>query len=71
VDSEAPGYPTGFGLSLAAPCAGVIASVVLDVIYARVNRKRAKVTEEEVREKYSETDLAAMGNHSPLFNYTP
>lgn len=70
MDSEKPGYPTGFGTSLAAPCAGVVASVVLDVIYARINKKRSKVSEAEVREKYTEEDLARMGNHSPLFVYT-
>lgn len=70
MDSEKPAYPTGFGTSLAAPCAGVIASVVLDLIYARINKKRSQISAAEVKEKYTDEDLAKMGNHSPLFVYT-
>ena len=75
MDSEAPAYPTGFGTSLAAPCAGVIASVALDLIYMRINKKRkAEVEElggeEGVKAKYGADNLAKMGNRSPLFVYT-
>ena len=70
IDSEAPAYPTGFGVSLAMGALGAIASVLLDVIYIRINKRRSQMSEEEVREKYSDEELAAMGNNSPLFRYT-
>lgn len=71
MDSEAPAYPTGFGTSLAAPCAGWMASVVLDVVYARINKKRREMgTEEEIRARFGEEELSRMGNRSPLFVYT-
>ncbi|SPO06440.1 related to putative tartrate transporter [Cephalotrichum gorgonifer] len=40
IDSEAPAYPTGYGTSLAFVGMGVIASVLLDAIYIRLNKKR-------------------------------
>ncbi|KAI0414708.1 major facilitator superfamily domain-containing protein [Xylaria grammica] len=70
IDSEAPGYPTGFGTSLAFAIGGVIASVVLDVIYIRINGKRDEISRIEVMEKYSMEELAELGDRSPLFRYT-
>lgn len=70
IDSEAPAYPTGFGTSLAFAGLGIMASITLDVIYIRINKRRALISESEVREQYSDEDLAALGNHSPLFKYT-
>lgn len=69
IDSEAPRYPTGFGVSMAAAIAGVISVVFLDFYHKRVN-KRDQMSIEEISEKYSEEDLAKFGNHSPLFRYT-
>jgi len=70
IDSEAPGYPTGFGVSMAAAFAGIIAVVFLDIYYKRINKKRDKMSIEEISETYSQGDLAKLGNHSPLFRYT-
>ncbi|CAG9998305.1 unnamed protein product [Clonostachys byssicola] len=70
IESEGPAYPTGFGVSLAFGIMGVIASVLLDLIYMRINKKRSMISETEVREQYSDEDLAAMGDRSPLFRYT-
>lgn len=70
IDSEAPAYPTGFGTSLAFAGLGITASILLDVIYIRINKKRSQVSEAEVRDKYSDEDLAALGDKSPLFRYT-
>ena len=70
IDSEAPAYPTGFGTSLAFSCLGVIASLLLDLIYMRINKKRSLVSESEIRETYSDEQLADFGDRSPLFRYT-
>jgi MFS family permease len=70
IESEAPGYPTGFGVSMAAALAGIFAVVFLDFTYKRINVKRDKMSIEEVAEKYTEDDLTRLGNRSPLFRYT-
>lgn len=70
IESEAPGYPTGFGVSMAAALAGILAVAFLDFSYKRVNKKRDQMSIEEISEKYSEEDLARLGNRSPLFRYT-
>lgn len=70
IDSEAPGFPTGFGTSLAFAAAGMLAVAGLDTTYKRINRKRDAVSEEETREKYSEEQLIKLGDRSPLFRYT-
>ncbi|KAL2213232.1 MFS general substrate transporter [Sarocladium strictum] len=70
IESEAPGYPTGFGVSMAAALAGIFAVAFLDFSYKRVNKKRDQMSIEEISEKYSEDDLARLGNRSPLFRYT-
>ncbi|CAI4213988.1 unnamed protein product [Parascedosporium putredinis] len=70
IDSESPAYPTGFGTSLAFGALGIVASVTLDVIYIRINKRRSEISEAEVREKYSDEDLAVLGDKSPLFRYT-
>lgn len=71
IESEAPGYPTGFGTSLAFAGAGVLAVVGLELTYIVINKKReALCLREDVREKYTIEELAAMGDKSPLFRYT-
>jgi len=70
IQSEAPAYPTGFGTSLAFAVMGIIAATTLDLIYMRINKKRDQMSEAEVREKYTEEELAALGDRSPLFRYT-
>lgn len=70
IASEAPGYPTGFGVSLAFSAAGLVASILLDIIYTQINKKRDRISLAEIEEKYSAEDLAKMGDRSPLFRYT-
>lgn len=69
LESEAPRYPTGFGISLALGAAGLVCSLVLELSFKRDNDRRARMSEEEVRAMYSEEELLAMGNKSPLFRY--
>ncbi len=70
LDSEKPRFPTGFGLSLAFGASGMLCAFILELSYKWGNAKKARLTEEEVRAKYSEDELLAMGDKSPLFKYT-
>jgi hypothetical protein len=69
-DSDAPQYSTGFGLSLAFGVTGLLAAVAAEVAYKMANKERAKVSEEETRTRYTQDQLMAMGDRSPLFKYT-
>lgn len=69
-DSDAPSYRTGFGLSLAFGITGLLAAVAAELSYKRANNKRDKIPEEETRARYSQDQLVAMGDKSPLFRYT-
>ncbi len=69
-DSEAPRYPTGYGTSLAMAGAGICSATALELVFIYKNRKNERMSTDEVREKYTEEELAAMGDRSPLFRYT-
>lgn len=69
LDSEAPSYPTGFGLSLALGGAGLLLALLLEWGYERANGRKAGVTEDEVRARHTEAELLDMGDESPLFRY--
>lgn len=45
-------------------------ALLIEFVLWTKNKKRAKLSEAEVREKYSEEELALMGDKSPLFRYT-
>ncbi|KAE8361151.1 putative MFS transporter [Aspergillus caelatus] len=70
MDKEAPTYYTGFGLSLAFGGSGLIAALLLELSYIYGNRRKANGSEAEIREQYSDDQLLAMGDKSPLFKYT-
>jgi hypothetical protein len=57
-------------VSMAAAVAGILAVAFLDQAYKRVNKKRDAMSIEEISEKYSEDELAKLGNRSPLFRFT-
>uniref|UniRef100_A0A0B7KKP3 Major facilitator superfamily (MFS) profile domain-containing protein n=1 Tax=Bionectria ochroleuca TaxID=29856 RepID=A0A0B7KKP3_BIOOC len=69
-EEESPRYPTGFGASLGFATAGVGACIVLELIYKTINAKREAMTEQEIRNKYTEEELNELGDQSPLFRYT-
>jgi uncharacterized membrane protein YeaQ/YmgE (transglycosylase-associated protein family) len=69
LDSEKPGYPTGFGSSLAFASAGVVSCIVLEITYWRINKRKEKLSEEEIRTNYSDQELKDMDDRSPLFKY--
>lgn len=70
IESEKPGYPTGFGTSLAFAAAGILAVIFLDLNYSRINKKRDKMSMEEISEKYTQEELSLLGDRSPMFRYT-
>ncbi|KAF3078584.1 hypothetical protein TWF102_003327 [Orbilia oligospora] len=70
IEKEKPRYPTGFGASFGFAAAGIVAGLVLEYCLWKINRKNARLTEEEIREKYTAAELEKMGEKSPLFKYT-
>lgn len=70
IANQSPYYPVGFGLSLGMLLAfGVIWPPVYMLFLKRINAKRAALSMEEIRAKYTDDQLAEMGDESPLFRY--
>ncbi|KAL0944958.1 major facilitator superfamily transporter [Colletotrichum truncatum] len=69
LDKEAPRYPTGFGTSFGFASAGIIAAISLEILLHRRNKKKELLSEDEVRQRYSDEELDRMGEKSPLFKY--
>jgi MFS family permease len=70
LESEKPKYYTGFGLSLAFGATGFIVAFLLELSYKWGNSKKARQSEDEIRGQYTDQELLAMGDKSPLFRYT-
>ncbi|CAG9988810.1 unnamed protein product [Clonostachys byssicola] len=71
IASTAPKYPVGFGISIGMIGAfGCVWPPLYALILKRINAKRALMSEEEVRAKYTDDELAEMGDESPLFRYS-
>lgn len=69
LEREAPIYNTGFGLGAALGTFGVVGSFILWMAYRRQNAKNEKITLEQARAQYSDSELLALGNNSPLFRF--
>ncbi|KAH9890858.1 major facilitator superfamily transporter [Xylariomycetidae sp. FL2044] len=69
IEKEAPRYPTGYGNSLAFASAGILAMLCLEFALWTINKKNSRLTEEDVRQMYSEEKLEKMGDRSPLYKY--
>jgi MFS family permease len=67
---EKPRYPTGYGTSLAFAAAGIVACLVLEGFLWRSNKMNTDLTEEEIHQRYTATELQNMAERSPLFKYT-
>ena len=67
----APEYPAGFGTSLAMI---VVFAIIWPIMYyfllKNINNQRARMSSEEVHAKYTDEQLAEMGDESPLFRYS-
>lgn len=70
IDSEKPTYPTGFGASFGFASLGILSCLGLELGFWAINRSRSKLTEAEIRERYTEEELEKLGDRSPLFRYT-
>jgi hypothetical protein len=70
LESEKPKYETGFGSSIAFGAFGLVSALALEGYYIWQNRKKDAMTEEEIREKYTDEQLDELGDKSPLFKYS-
>ncbi|KAL4727978.1 hypothetical protein ACLX1H_004684 [Fusarium chlamydosporum] len=70
LDKEGPRYPTGYGTSLGIICLGTFCALLMEFCLWRSNKARAQLSEVEIRQKYSQEELDAMGERSPLYKYT-
>lgn len=69
IDKESPQYYTGFGLGLSFGATGLLVSLLLEMIYKWTNARKARMSEAEVRARYTEDELLDMGDKSPLFKH--
>ena len=60
----------GYSVSFAIICVGIICALTLEFTLWTLNKRKAKLSEDEVREQYSQVELDRMGEKSPLFRYT-
>ncbi|KAF1845055.1 MFS general substrate transporter [Cucurbitaria berberidis CBS 394.84] len=71
ISTQSPRYPVGFGVSISMlGLCGIIWPACYFFILKRINATRAKISTEEVRAKYTDAELAEMGDESPLFRYS-
>lgn len=72
--SQAPRYPTGFGVGLGVSAAAIVMAFVLRRSYAAENRRRRALLDEQgedvIRAKYTEQELLELGDRSPFYLYT-
>lgn len=66
LESQAPRYETGFGLSLAFGGYGLLAALLLEWSYLISNKRKAKVIGNT---PHDDATLLAMGDKSPLFKH--
>ncbi|OAG34347.1 hypothetical protein AYO21_11499 [Fonsecaea monophora] len=69
LEKEKPGYATGFGSSLALAISAIAAALILEASYKRINSSRSRVSEDEVRSRHTDDELAKLGDRSLLFRY--
>lgn len=69
IAKQEPRYWLGYGYSLGTLCAAIASTMILKTAFQRENKKRDAMSEEECRLKYSEEEMLAMGDKSPLYRY--
>lgn len=70
LEREKPLYPTGYGTSLGFAFAGIVAASLMETFLSIGNKRRAQLSEAEIRAKYTSEELDQMGEKSPLFKYS-
>lgn len=48
----------------------MISATILEFTFRHNNKQRAALTQEEIRAKYTDDELADLGDRSPLYRYT-
>lgn len=66
---QAPNYYLGYGFSMGIIIVAIISGFILRFFLSRENKRRAAMTPEEIREKYTEQELLEMGDRAPTFKY--
>ncbi|KAK5001211.1 hypothetical protein LTR66_000089 [Elasticomyces elasticus] len=66
---QAPSYKLGFGFSCGMISAAICGAFALRIAYGTSNKRRDKISEAEIRARYSEDELLEMGDKSPLYRY--
>lgn len=69
LDREGPEYPTSYGTALGVICLALCAALVLEFSLWRITKKEGKMSMAEMRERYTDDQLDAMGDKSPLYKY--
>lgn len=69
LDREAPRYSTGYGVSLGFICLGLATALALELTLKARNKSKETVSEDEVRQQYTDEQLDKLGDKSPLFKY--
>ncbi|KAK7994533.1 hypothetical protein PG991_016121 [Apiospora marii] len=70
LDREGPRYPTGYGTALGIICLAMCVAGVLEFSLWKLNKAKAAQSEADIRAKYTQHQLDAMGEKSPLYQYT-
>lgn len=70
LDKEAPRYPTGYGTSLGIVCLAALVACLLEFSLWTLNKAKSAQSEAEIRSKYTQDQLDALGENSPLYQYT-
>lgn len=69
-EKDSPKFHKAYGISLGFAGLGILTIGILTLSYWWDNKKREKITLEEVKAQYTEEQLREMGDKSPLFRYT-
>ncbi|KIW83497.1 hypothetical protein Z517_02742 [Fonsecaea pedrosoi CBS 271.37] len=70
LSNQAPHYWTGYGVIMGIDCLAVVACLILRFSYKRINAERDRMSEEEIRARYTDDELLKMGDKSPFYRYT-
>lgn len=69
LERQSPNYWLGYGFCTGIVAAAICATLVLRVVYSRINKRRDERDEDEMRKKYTEEEMGEMGDKSPLYRY--
>ena len=54
---ESPAYPSGWGTCIGFVVAGAACATILEITYLTINKRRSKLSEEQIRQKYTDDEL--------------